>query len=71
MVLKKKGCEILKNSEAINELVTDIIKIQPDCVSFLSRYSVFLKQVVNNEHEAANKLEAAQNALMRVTENKK
>ncbi|TNV87908.1 hypothetical protein FGO68_gene2105 [Halteria grandinella] len=60
-VLQVKGSEISRYFEQIQDVVTKMHEMQPDNISFLIDYSIFLKQIVNNEMEALVQFERAQN----------
>lgn len=51
-ILQKRGEEISKYYERIQNVVGQLQAIFPNEIKFFYQYALFLKQIVNNEQEA-------------------
>ena len=58
-VLQKRGAEISRYYEKIQNVVQDLQKVFPNEIKFFHQYAIFLKQIVNNEQEAEVQVDKA------------
>lgn len=55
--MKRRGSEISKNYQRIQNVVEKLLKIYPNEFKFLYRYGLFLMNIVNNENDAFGNFE--------------